>query len=365
MAQLTVAVTGTAGYVGTRLVRSLCADDRVGRVLGFDLRPPGFHSDKLVCDVLDIRDERLASRLKGVDSLVHLAFVMGPIRDTSEMHDVNVGGSQNVFNCAEEASVKKIVYLSSATVYGAHPNNDCPLTEDSPLRANLDFSYAAHKLEVEYIVKDFRSAHPHVAVTQYRPAIVLGPHIDNVWSRLMEYPVLFRIKGYAPPFQFVHEDDVASALQFAVFNVLDGDYNLAPRGWLLDDETAELIGRKSTKLSEQSAFVIMERLWRIGMAEAPAGMLNYVMHPWVMSADKLAGAGFVCTKSNSDALTEALSHIRPIVRIGRTRLRKTTLARGTLVAVGLGAAAASTWCAGRARPDRRRKLKARKHTEEI
>lgn len=343
MAQLTVAVTGASGHVGTQLVRSLCADDRVERVLGFDLRPPGFHSDKLVFDILDIRDERLASRLKGVDVLVHLAFVMDPIRDTSEMHDVNVGGSENVFNCAAGASVGKIVYSSSATVYGAHPNNDCPLTEDSPLRANLDFSYAAHKLEVEYIVKEFRSEHAHVAVTQYRPAIVLGPNVDNVWSRFMEYPVLFGVKGYAPPFQFVHEDDVASALKFAVVNDLDGDYNLAPRGWLESDETADVIGRKRTKLSEQSAFPITERLWRVGMAQAPAGMLNYVMHSWVMSLDKLAGAGFVCTKSNSDALTEALSHMRPFVQIGRARLRKTTLARGAVVAVGLGVAAASTW----------------------
>ncbi|MDQ4057751.1 MAG: NAD-dependent epimerase/dehydratase family protein [Actinomycetota bacterium] len=343
MAQLTVAVTGAAGYVGTRLVRSLCADDRVGRVLGFDLRQPGFHSDKLVFDVLDIRDERLATRLRGADSLVHLAFVTDPIRDTSEMHDVNVGGSQNVFNCAAEASVSKIVYSSSATVYGAHPNNDCPLTEDSPLRANLDFSFAAHKLEVEYIVKEFRSERSDVVVTLYRPAVVFGPHVDNVWSRLMEYPVLFGIKGYAPPFQFVHEDDVASALLFAVFNDLDGDYNLAPRGWLEHDETSELIGRKSTKVSEQMAFPIMERLWRIGMAEAPAGMLNYVMHPWVMSADKLADTGFVCTKSNTDALTEALSCMRPFVRIGRARLRKTSLAMGTgVAAAGLGVAIAAT-----------------------
>ena len=369
MAKLTVAVTGAAGYVGTRLVRSLCGDDRVGRVLGFDLQSPGFHSDKLVFDILDVRDKRLASRLRGVDALVHLAFVMDPIRDEPEMHDVNVGGSQNVFNCAAEASVGKIVYSSSATVYGAHPNNDCPLTEDSPLRANLDFSYAAHKLEVEYVVKEFRSEHPDVTVTQYRPAIVFGPHVDNAWSRVMEYPVLFAVKGYAPPFQFVHEDDVASALHFAVFNDLDGDYNLAPRGWLENDEAAELIGRRRTELSEQKAFPIMKRLWRAGMAEAPAGMLNYVMHPWVMSADKLAGAGFVCAKSNSDALTEALGRMRPYVRVGRARLRKTTLTRGTIVVVGLGAAAALL---GRknagARPDRRAnagRLRARKDIREI
>lgn len=335
-----MAVTGVSGYIGSQLVRSLCADERVERVLGYDLRPPQFRSDRFVFDTFDVRDARLALRLAGVDVLVHLAFVMDPISDTEEMRDVNVNGSQNVFSCSKEASVGKIVYTSSATAYGAHPNNDLPLTEESPLRANLDFSYAAHKLEVEYIVGEFRAEHPDVIFTLYRPAIVFGPHVDNAWSHFMESPVLFAVKGHAPPFQVVHEDDVASALAFAVLTDLDGDYNLAPRGWLENDEAGELIGRRRTYLPEQTAFSIMERLWRFGLAEAPAGMLHYVMHPWVMSADKLARAGFVCVKSNADALNEGLGHMRPFVRIGRSRVRKTTLARGALTAACVGGVAA-------------------------
>ena len=53
-----------------------------------------------------------------------------------------MNGSVNVFHAAAEGGVRKIVYTSSAVTYGAHPNNPVPLTEDSPLRANLDFSYA-------------------------------------------------------------------------------------------------------------------------------------------------------------------------------------------------------------------------------
>jgi UDP-glucose 4-epimerase len=153
---LSVAITGVSGYVGGRLIELLEQDDRVSRILGFDIQPPSeTRSTKLVFDSMDVRNPALAARLTGVDVLIHLAFVMDPIRDESSMRDVNVNGTQNVFRSAGKAGVPKIVYTSSAVAYGAHPDNDVPLTEDSPLRANLDFSYSAHKLECEYVLREF------------------------------------------------------------------------------------------------------------------------------------------------------------------------------------------------------------------
>jgi len=344
---VTVAVTGASGYVGSRLVRALCADERVETVLGFDLRPPDFRSDKFVFDVVDLRDERLASRLTGVDVVVHLAFVMDPIEDQAEMRDVNVNGSQNVFTCAAESGVGKVIYTSSATAYGAHPDNAIPLTEESPLRANLDFSYAAHKLEVEYIAREFRSDNPEVCLTVFRPAIVFGAGVDNAWSRFIEAPILLAVRDHAPPFQFVHEDDVVAALMFAVSGHLDGVYNLTPRGWLENDEAAGLIGRGRTELSERVAFSLMDRLWAGGFADAPSGILHYVMHPWVMSGTKLAEAGFVCERSNADTFKEALAHLQPYVRIGRSRIRRSTVRRGAAAAAGLAFAAGAVRAARR------------------
>ena len=344
---LTVAVTGAAGYMGSRLIRALCADDRVGRVLGFDLRAPAFRSDKFVFDTLDVRDQRLASRLTGVDVIVHLAFVMDPIEDALAMRDINVNGSQNVFTCAAESGVDKVIYTSSATVYGAHPDNEVPLTEESPLRANLDFSYAAHKLEVEYIAREFRSDNPEVCLTVFRPAIVFGAGVDNAWSRFIEAPILFAVKDHAPPFQFVHEDEVVAALAFAVFRDLDGVFNLTPRGWLANDEAAGLIGRGRVELSQRTAFSLMDRLWTRGYAGTPGGMLHYVMHPWVMSGAKLADAGFVCERSNADTFKEALAHLQPYVRIGRSRLRRSTLRRGAAAVAGVALAASALGAARR------------------
>ncbi|MEZ4577969.1 MAG: hypothetical protein R2875_08165 [Desulfobacterales bacterium] len=53
----------------------------------------------------------------------------------------------------QNRSEEQILYTSSTTAYGFYPDNDQPLTEDSPLRGNDDFTYAKNKKEIEAIFK--------------------------------------------------------------------------------------------------------------------------------------------------------------------------------------------------------------------
>lgn len=337
----TVAVTGASGYIATRLIETLLADPSIDRVLGFDVQPPAVSARKFIFDQVDVRAPALEARFAGVDVLIHLAFVMDPIRDESEMRDVNVNGSQNVFKAAGRAGVRKIVYASSAVVYGAHPDNPVPLTEDAPLRANLDFSYPAHKLEVEYVVREFKDEFPQIPIVVYRPAIVFGPNVDNTWSHLMEFPIFFAVQGHAPPFQFVHEEDVAAALAFAVHTEMDGAYNLAPEGWLESDEILRILGRRRVDVPEPVAFAIQDRMWSIGLAEAPAGMLHYVMHPWVVSPQRLADTGFTCAHSNEATFRSAAARIQGRIRVGSRTLRREQLLASAAAAGLLGAVLAT------------------------
>ncbi len=335
---VTVAVTGAAGYIATSLIEELLADERVDSVIGFDVAPPAVVSDRFLFDRVDVRTTALEARLQGVDTLVHLAFVMDPIHDEVEMRDVNVNGSQNVFRAAGKAGVRKVVYTSSATAYGAHPDNRVPLVEESPLRANLDFSYAAHKLEVEYVVKEFREEYPDAVVTVFRPAIVFGPHVDNAWSHFMEFPVLFGVKGYEPPLQFIHEEDAGRALKHAVIEDIDGMYNLAAPDWVESDELLAMLGRHRLDLPEPVAFALMDRLWSWGLAEAPAGMLHYVMHPWVVAVDKLAETGFTAKHSSAETFREVAEVVKGRMRLGGRSVRQEDLVKGALAGAGLAGA---------------------------
>jgi len=330
-----VAVTGVAGYFGNRLLSLLDEDPSVDRVVGIDLVEPESPSPKLEFHRMDIRDARVSKALPGVDTLVHLAFVVDPIRDEARMRQINVEGTRNVLEAAGATGVAKLVYTSSATVYGAHPDNELPLVESSPLRANPDYSYAWHKLETERMIEAFSEDHPEVLVTVLRPAIAFGPNVQNFMSRMLEAPRVTTVKGYEPPMQFVHEEDVASALHFAVVNELSGVYNVAPDGWLTAEELVELSHKKRVELPEAVAFSLAERLWRAGLTEAPPGELNFVMHPWVVDNAKLKAAGWRPAYTNEDALAEMLEAHRPWVALGRARVRKDDLAKGAAATLGV------------------------------
>ena len=330
-----VAVTGVAGYLGGRLLALLDADPGVERVVGIDVAEPNEGSTKLEFHQMDVQDARLVKVLPGVDVLVHLAFQVDPIRDEERMRRVNVEGTRNVLEAAGATGVTKLVYTSSATAYGAHPDNDFPLTESSPLRANRDFSSAWHKLETERLLEAFGEDHPEVVVTVLRPAIAFGPGVQNFVSRMLEAPRVTTVKGYEPPMQFVHEADVASALHLAVRNVLPGAYNVAPDGWLTADEILALSRKKRVELPEAVAFSLGERLWRMGLTEAPPGELHYLMHPWVVDNAKLKAAGWRPVHPNHEVLAETMESHKPWVALGRARMRKDDLAKGAAATIGV------------------------------
>ena len=100
-----------------------------------------------------------------------------------------------------------------------------------------------------------------------------------------------------------------------------------------------MIGRRRFDLSEPRAFSTTERLWSLGLAEAPPGMLHYVMYPWVVDTEKLAEAGFKPRHSNEEALRETLEAIGDSIRLGRNRTPRHRLVRGAAAGVGLAGAA--------------------------
>lgn len=338
---LTVAVTGIGGLLGRRVAHRLLGNDRVERIVGLDVAAPTDLPDDPRLDLrqVDIRDARLADQFEGVDVVVHLAFILNPIRDETRMRAVNVDGTRNVFEAAASAGVRKVVYTSSYVVYGGHPDNDFPLTEDSALRANPDFNYAEHKYEIECWLWPWLEEHPELEATVFRPAIVVGRQVDNVVTRQMELPRLPVVKGYRPPWQFVHVDDVAGAIDLAVADDLVGAYNLAAEGWLSFDEALELSGKHALELPETVAFETIERLWRTGLGEAPPGELHYFMHPCVMSVDRLVDAGWRPRYSNREALAELVEEHAGYVNllVVRTTTRRAGITAGAVV-LGLLAA---------------------------
>jgi nucleoside-diphosphate-sugar epimerase len=321
----TIAITGVGGLIGRRVVAALEGHPEIERIVGLDLQtPPGLTSTKLAFRQMDVRDPAIGEVLHDVDLVLHLAFQMDPIRDEAAMRSVNVDGTRNVVEAAERAGVGRLVYLSTVLAYGAHPDNDFPLQESSPLRGTPDFNYAEHKRDVELWLWSWLEDRPGLRTTVLRSASVLGPGVENFFTRVIEAPRITAVKGHKPPLQFIHIDDLVTAIVHAIDHDVVGVYNVSAEGWISFDEATAIVGRHVIEIPEEVAFSTTERLWRLGLGEQPPGIVRLFMHPWVMTSDAFVETGWKPRYTNRDALAATVAeHAEHVALIGFRAQRRT------------------------------------------
>jgi UDP-glucose 4-epimerase len=327
-----IAVTGASGLVGQRLLARLADDERVTRLIGLDVRDPLRRVRGLEFQRVDIAGAELKPLLEGAEVVVHLATVVDPILDEAHMARVNVEGTRRVLDAAADVGVRKVIRVSSATVYGAWPNNPVPLTEDATLRPNPGFAPAVHAAEAERLLAEWRDEHPAVTVTTLRSAPVLGPGAERLPSRLLLARPPLRVRGASPPVQAVHVDDLVSALLLAVANDLPGTYNAAADSWLNADDARALLPRTlMPALPAELLERILRRIWASGLGDIPPSVVPYLVHPWVVANDRLKAAGWRPRHTNEEAIVEGLDSLPPPSRA----LRYAT-AIGLAVTLGVG-----------------------------
>lgn len=151
-----ILITGGAGFIGTHITKLLL--DQGHEVLIFDnlSRSDTKYLDPKVLFIKgDIKDSALLEKcLKNIDWVIHLAQFLDveeSVREPELYFQNNVLGTLNLLECMKKAGVEKIVFSSSACVYG-NPKK-LPLTENSPLApAN---PYGACKVAVEALLSAY------------------------------------------------------------------------------------------------------------------------------------------------------------------------------------------------------------------
>jgi nucleoside-diphosphate-sugar epimerase len=332
-----VAVTGASGLVGRHLLPVLADHPDVDRVVGLDVREPERRPHAVEFHRVDIAGAELKPLLDGVDVVVHLAGVVDPVLDESLMARVNVEGTRHVLDAAASVGVRRVVRISSATVYGAWANNPVPLTEQSPLRPNPHFSPAVQGAEVERLLTEWRAEHPGVTVTTLRSAPVVGPGAERLPARVLLGRPPVRVRGADLPVQVVHVDDLVAALALVATSDLPGVYNVASDGWLSAAVLRALLSPSTVPAMPAEALErVLRRTWELGIGDVPPGVVPYLSHPWVIANDKLRATGWAPTRTNEDAITEALATFPPAARsasavaagvIGATAVAAVVIAR--------------------------------------
>lgn len=303
MTQGSVAVTGISGFIGQRLLPLLDASPCVSNIVGVDVRDPARRARKLSFQRADIVNADLAPMLQGVDTVVHLAAIVGPILDESLMIRVNCDGTRRLIDAASRAGVRRIIRPSSAAAYGAWENNPVPITEDAPLRPNPGYYPAILDAECERILAEWAAERDGRVTTRLRVAPVVGPGAQTLFAAAATGHPPVTLRSLAPPVQVVHVDDVASALLLAVEQSLDGVFNVAADGWLPHEDANALLPRRHVPgLPYEAAERMLGVLWNSGLGDAPPAVVPYLAYPWVVANDRIKDAGWVPRHSNEEAI---------------------------------------------------------------
>ncbi len=182
----TILVTGAAGYIASHVCLELLqagykvvALDNLSNASRVSLQRVEEISGRSLDFVeADILDRHALVKLFGQfspDAVMHFAGLKAvgeSVRQPLRYYRNNVGGSLTLFEVMAEAGCHRLVFSSSATVYGDPARN--PIDETFPLRATNP--YGETKLQIERILQDLHSANPDWQVSILRYFNPVGAH---------------------------------------------------------------------------------------------------------------------------------------------------------------------------------------------
>lgn len=168
----------------------------------------------------DIRDPSAArAACEGAEVLVHAAAAL-PIRGT-DLRSTNVDGTATVLAAAAEAGVRRVVFISSAVVYGLA--DDPPATETTPV-APIE-PYGASKVEAEGLCRAFGARGLEVVVL--RPQPFIGPGRLGVFGILFDWiregRRIYTVGRGSTRYQLLAVDDLVEAIVAAAKRPVAGE----------------------------------------------------------------------------------------------------------------------------------------------
>jgi UDP-glucose 4-epimerase len=171
-----VLVTGGAGFIGSHVVRNVLAAGAEAVVLDNLLSGYRKNVEDLPITFVegDVRDGALVLDLaKGCDAIVHMAASVGNTRSIEHPIDdsmINVIGTLNVLEAARRNRVPKVVFSSSAGIFGELKT--LPIREDHPVEP--DSPYGASKLGAEKLCLAYAKLYPGLSCVALRYFNVFG-----------------------------------------------------------------------------------------------------------------------------------------------------------------------------------------------
>ncbi len=178
-----VLVTGGGGFLGRRIVELLLerGDEVSFLARGHYPEVEALGAHGIQADLCDA--EAVRSAVHGMDAIIHVAAKAGFYGPVEDYRAINVDGTRNLIDAAEQHDVGKLVYTSTPSVVGyAHECENAP--QDTPYAEEHWSPYPETKAEAERMVLAANSE--HLATTALRPHLIFGPRDNNLLPRVVD-----------------------------------------------------------------------------------------------------------------------------------------------------------------------------------
>jgi UDP-glucose 4-epimerase len=313
-----IAITGTASYLGGRLLRRLVESRGRETVVAVDITTPPTTLHGVRYRMVDLTlpgaDRRLVDVFEEehVETVVHAAFFTSPRRDAAYSHELESIGTMHVAAAAAAGGVRHLVLRSFTAVYGARGQNPNFLNEDHRPDAHARLAWVRDKVEAEEHAFSFAHRYPSLGVTVLRFATLLGPGCHTFYTRLFSKRVVPVLLGYDPLVQLLHPDDAIDAAEKALVRGPSGVVNVVPRGTMSLLTMLHLADKLTVAVPHVAAYPLADMWWGTGLGEAPGGFIDYVRYLFVADGEKARRElGFDARHSTRDALVSFLEYRYP------------------------------------------------------
>ncbi len=280
-------VTGATGYIGSRLVPALAAAGWSVTASGRRPRPEGLDAAVAYRPADLVGDGDLGGLVEGVTHVFHLAGASSSRSSDEEMERTNRLGTRRLVAAAVAAGVRRLVHMSSTSVYGEEVQLPVPVTEDVTCQPSR--SYGRAKLGAEE--EAAKGAAEGLEVVVLRPVTVYGPGAVKLLASAVLDVAIERFAGLdvvevpaeAVEQRLLHVDDLlAATLHVAehpdapgrAFNVASGAY---PTSHEVAEVVADELGMATTLAEGAEVGLSFERRRVVHQAMLEVGMTGDIL----------------------------------------------------------------------------------------
>lgn len=265
---MNILITGGSGFIGTHLAQRLALEHAVTI---YDRRPPTLPPANAKVVIADLHDDKaLRKALRAIEIVIHLAATVSVTE--CEEHPLesfrnNVSGTARLLEACAQAKVGKVIFASSAAVYG---DTNKPSAESDPL-APVN-AYGRHKMACEQLVQNSGIASIILRLFNVYGPGQIYPQSKALLPRLahcIQTRSTFTLHGDGQTVRdFVHIKDVTRLIESIALMKISGTYNIGtgygrPINWIINRHLPHVLAKGEPRNEAPQSLADTQKLWTL------------------------------------------------------------------------------------------------------